>query len=196
MSLIGGGELVARILKQENVECIFTLCGGEIDPILQQCTDAGIKVIDTRHEQAAVFAAEGWAMATGTPGIVAATAGPGMANAVTGIWDAREKGCPIIVFGGRTGVKNRDLGAILDTNQLAMVSSITKWSRSGFETRRIAEYVSMAFREALSGRPGPVYLEFPYDVLDAQIEESDVLWPTNYRTTAGWISTSPTCTPI
>lgn len=184
MSQINGGALVAKVLKQEGVEYIFTLCGGEIDPILQECTDEGIGVIDTRHEQAAVFAAEGWAMATGKPGIVAATAGPGMANAVTGIWDAQEKGCPIIVFGGRTGVPSFDLGSMLDTNQLSLVSSVTKWASSGFETRRIAEYVSMAFRQALGGRPGPVYLEFPVNILDAQVEESDVVWPTNYRTTA------------
>lgn len=184
MSMISGGALVAKVLKLEGVECIFTLCGGEIDPILQECTDEGIKVIDTRHEQAAVFAAEGWAMTTGKPGIVAATAGPGMANAVAGIWDAHEKGCPIIVFGGRIGVQNFDLGAMLDANQLGLVTSITKWARSGFETRRIAEYVSMAFRHAVSGRPGPVYLEFPVDVLDAQVKESDVVWPTNYRTVA------------
>lgn len=184
MSRISGGTLVARILKLEGVEYIFTLCGGEIDPILQECTDEGIKVIDTRHEQAAVFAAEGWAMATGKPGIVAATAGPGMANAVTGIWDAREKGCPIIVFGGRIGVPNFDMGAMLDTNQLGLVDSVAKWARSCFETRRIAEYVSTAFRQAVSGRPGPAYLEFPMNVLDAQVEESDVVWPTKYRTAA------------
>jgi len=184
MALISGGEQVARILKQEGVECIFTLCGGEIDPILQQCTDEGIKVIDTRHEQAAVFAAEGWAMATGKPGIVAATAGPGMANAVTGIWDAQEKGCPIIVFGGRSGIANFDRGAMLDTDQMGLVSSITKWSRTGFETRRIAEYVSMAFRHALGGRSGPVYLEFPVDVLAGKIDEAEVVWPTAYRTPA------------
>lgn len=184
MAQISGGQQVARILKQEGVECIFTLCGGEIDPILQECTDQGIRIIDTRHEQAAVFAAEGWAMTTGKPGVVAATAGPGMANAVTGIWDAQEKGCPIVVFGGRSGVPNFDRGAMLDTDQLGLVSSVAKWARCGYETKRIAEYVSMAFRHAVGGRPGPVYVEFPVNVLAGKVEESEMVWPESYRTAA------------
>ena len=184
MARINGGKLVARVLKQEGVEYIFALSGGEIDPIFQGCTDEGIKVIDTRHEQAAVFAAEGWAMMTGKPGIAAATAGPGFTNAVTGLWDAFGKACPIIVFGGRTGIQNFELGALQDMNSLELASAITKWARAGYETKRIAEYVSMAFRQALGGRPGPVYLEFPVDVLNAEIEEDEVVLPTNYRTDA------------
>ncbi len=83
MARINGGKLIARVLKQEGVEYIFALSGGEIDPIFQGCTDEGIKVIDTRHEQAAVFAAEGWAMMTGKPGIAAATAGPDISKPAT-----------------------------------------------------------------------------------------------------------------
>jgi acetolactate synthase-1/2/3 large subunit len=177
-----GGSLVARVLKQEGVEYIFALSGGEIDPIFQGCTDEGIRVIDFRHEQAAVFAAEGWAMMTGKPGIAAATAGPGFTNAVTGLWDAFGKACPIVVFGGRTGIQNFELGALQDMNSLELAKAITKWARSGYETKRIAEYVSMAFRQALGGRPGPVYLEFPIDVLNAEVEEDEVVLPTNYRT--------------
>ncbi len=184
MGKINGGKLVARVLKQEGVEYLFALSGGEIDPILQSCTDEGIKVIDTRHEQAAVFAAEGWAHLTGKPGIAAATAGPGFTNAVTGLWDALGKACPIIVFGGRTGIRNFELGAMQDMNSLETAGTITKWAKSGYETKRVAEYVSMAFRQALSGRPGPVYLEFPIDILAAEIEEEEAVLPTSYRTTA------------
>jgi len=181
---INGGRLVARALKHEGVRYLFALSGGEIDPVFQGCTDEGIRVIDTRHEQAAVFAAEGWALVTGKPGVAAATAGPGVTNAVTGLWDALGKACPIVVFGGRTGVQNFELGAMQDMDSLQMARAITKWARAGYETKRIAEYVSMAFRQALSGQPGPAYLEFPIDVLSGEVEEEDVVMPTGYRTTA------------
>ena len=184
MTEINGGRLVARALKQEGVECIFGLPGGQIDAIFQGCKDEGIRLIDTRHEQAAVFMAEGWSWLTGKPGIAVATAGPGVTNAVTGIWNAQGKGSPIIVFGGKAPIGSFDMGASQDMDSLALAKTITKWAKAGYETKRVGEYVSMAFRHALSGRPGPVYLEFPQDVLDAKIDESEITMPVNYRTTA------------
>jgi len=184
VATINGGRLAARALMAEGVEYLFALSGGEIDPLFQGCADEGIRVIDTRHEQAAVFAAEGWAFTTAKPGIAAATSGPGVTNAVTGLWDAFGKACPIVVFGGRTQLRQFELGALQDMNSLELVRSITKWARTGYETRRIAEYVSMAFRQALGGRPGPVYLEFPIDVLSAEIDESEAVIPTGYRAVA------------
>ncbi|MGR3296091.1 MAG: thiamine pyrophosphate-binding protein, partial [Candidatus Bathyanammoxibius sp.] len=144
----------------------------------------GIRFIDTRHEQAAVFMAEGWARATGKPGVAMVTAGPGVTNAVTGVWTAYENGAPIVVFGGRSEMTDFERGSLQDMNSLSMMQLITKWARAGYETKRIAEYVSMAFRHALGGRPGPAYLEFPIDVLYASVEESEVTLPQNYRTTA------------
>ena len=184
MGKINGGELAVRVLKQEGVECLFALCGGQIDSILQGCRDEGIRVIDTRHEQAAVFAAEGWALLTGKPGVAAVTAGPGMTNGVTGLWNALGKACPIVVFGGRSPLRQFELGAIQDMDSLALAKTVTKWARAGYETRRIAEYVSMAFRHALGGRPGPAYLEFPDDVLGASVDEEEVVLPADYRTPA------------
>jgi len=181
---VSGGDLVVRVLKQEGVECLFALCGGQIDAILQGCRDEGIEVVDTRHEQAAVFAAEGWALVTGKPGVAAVTAGPGMMNGVTGLWNALGKASPIIVFGGRSPLRQFELGAIQDTDSLGVARTVTKWARSGYETRRIAEYVSMAFRNALGGRPGPAYLEFPDDILGASVDEEEVVLPADYRTTA------------
>ncbi len=184
MAEIDGGRLVAKVLKQEGVECIFALCGGEIDPIFQGCLDEKIKVIDTRHEQAAVFMADAWARLTGKPGVAAATAGPGVTNAVTGLWTALGTASPIIVFGGKTALRTLEWGALQDMDSLSLAQTVTKWARTGYETKRIAEYVSMAFRQALGGRPGPVYLEFPIDVLAAKVEEEEVTLPKNYRTTA------------
>jgi acetolactate synthase-1/2/3 large subunit len=181
---INGGRLVARMLKQEGVEYLFALSGGHIDPIFQGCLDEGIRVIDVRHEQVAVFMAEGWAWVTGKPGVAAVTAGPGITNAVTGLWNALGKASPIVVFGGRSPMREFEWGSLQDMDSLSLVQTVTKWARAGYETKRIAEYVSMAFRQAMSGRPGPTYLEFPIDILAAKVEESEVTMPANYRTTA------------
>lgn len=184
MAQINGGRLIAKVLKQEGVECLFALCGGHIDPIFQGCLDEQIRVIDTRHEQAAVFMADAWARLTGKPGVAAVTAGPGVTNAVTGLWTAQGTASPIIVFGGRSPLKEFEWGSLQDMDSLSLAQTVTKWARAGYETGRIAEYVSMAFRHALGGRPGPVYLEFPSDILEGQVEEEEITIPKNYRTTA------------
>ncbi len=185
MGMIRAGRLAAKILKQEGVEHVFTLTGGHIMSILQGCEDEGIRVVDTRHEQAAVFMAAGWARATGKPGVAAVTAGPGVANAVTGLWQASGNCVPIVVFGGRSEFFEFELGSLQDTDSLAMAKSCTKWARAGYEAKRVGEYTSMAFRHALAGRMGPAYIEFPVDILNAQVEESEVELPQNYRSSTG-----------
>ena len=184
MPTITGGRLVAKALKQEGVECIFALSGGHVDSIFQGCLDENIRVVDTRHEQAAVSMAEGWARVTGKPGVAVVTAGPGVTNAVTGLWNALGTASPIIVFGGRSPLSEFEWGSLQDMDSLSLARTVTKWARSGYETKRIPEYVSMAFRHALGGRPGPAYLEFPQDILDAVVDEEEIVLPKNFRTTA------------
>ncbi len=184
MGKINGGRLVAKVLKQEGVECIFALPGGQIDSIFQGCLDENIRVIDTSHEQAAIFMAEGWARVTGKVGIAAVSAGPGVTNAITGICNALGTASPIVVFGGRSPLKEFGMGSPLDLDTLPIVKTVCKWARSGYETKRVAEYVGMAFRQALGGRPGPAYLEFPMDVLEAEVEETEAIFPAGYRTEA------------
>lgn len=184
MAVLTGGSLVAKTFKQEGVKCIFGLSGGHIDSIWQGCMDEGIRVIDTRHEQAAVFMADGWARVTGQPGVAVVTAGPGVTNAVTGLWVAQGTGSPIIVFGGRSPMREFEWGSLQDMDSLALCKTVTKWAKAGYETKRVGEYTGMAFRHALAGRPGPVYLEFPADVLGARLESADGLVPQGYRTAA------------
>ncbi len=184
MSKVTGGRLAVKALKNEGVECIFALSGGHVDPIFQGCIDEGVRLIDVRHEQAAALAAEGWARVTGQPGVAVATAGPGVTNTITGLWNSFECLCLIIVFGGRSPLREFELGSLQDLGSLALVKPITKWRRARYETKRIPEYVSIAYRQALGGRPGPVYLEFPQDILGAEVEEEEATLPTNYRTTA------------
>jgi len=176
-----GGQLLAHALRREAVSRLFALCGGHILPILDGCLDEGIEVLDVRHEESAAHMAEAWAWATGEVGVVCVTAGPGVTNAITGVANAYENGTPLIVLGGHSGVGESDIGALQDIDQMDLYESITKWSRVCYQTERIPEYVAMAFRHALSGRPGPVYLEVPQDVLMARVKKTQARFPENYR---------------
>lgn len=176
-----GGQLLAHALKREGVSKVFTLCGGHIMHLYDGCIDEGIDVIDTRHEAAAAHMAEAFSLVSGGVGVVAVTAGPGMTNAVTGVANAYENGVPMLVLGGHSSVVDNDIGSLQDIDQMDLYESITKWSRVCYETDRIPEYVAMAFRYALSGRPAPVYLELPQDVIMGKVDKSEVNFPTNYR---------------
>ncbi len=164
--MIHGGWLVAQALKKEGVEVVFTLSGGHIAAIYDGCLREGIRVIDTRHEQAAVHAAEGWAKCTHKPGVALLTAGPGVTDGVTGVANAYLAGSPVLVIGGAAPLGLWDRGALQEMNQLDLLRPITKWTRTVHETSRLAEYVASAFRQMLSGKPGPVFLEMPMDILN------------------------------
>jgi acetolactate synthase-1/2/3 large subunit len=173
--------LVAHALKREGVSRLFTLCGGHILPILDGCLDEGIQVLDARHEEAVAHMGEGWSWMTGEVGVISVTAGPGVTNAVTGVANAYENGVPMLVLGGRSSLGENEIGSLQDIDQMDLYKSITKWSRVCHDSRRIPEYVAMAFRYALSGRPGPVYLELPQDMLMARVKKSEARFPENYR---------------
>ncbi|MBE3559708.1 MAG: acetolactate synthase [Ktedonobacteraceae bacterium] len=187
MGLIHGGWLVARALKKEGVEVVFTLSGGHIAAIYDGCVREGIRVVDTRHEQAAVHAAEGWAKCTRRPGVALLTAGPGVTDGVTGVANAYLAGSPVLVIGGAAPLGLWDRGALQEMNQIDLLRPITKWARTVHETARLAEYTASAFRQMLSGKPGPVFLEMPMDILN-NFADTDTLFdpgePASYRTAA------------
>jgi acetolactate synthase-1/2/3 large subunit len=184
LGLIHGGWLVARTLKKEGVEVVFTLSGGHIAAIYDGCVREGIRVVDTRHEQAAVHAAEGWAKCTRTPGVALLTAGPGVTDGVTGVANAYLAGSPVLVIGGAAPLSLWDRGALQEMNQIDLLRPITKWARTVHETSRLAEYTASAFRQMMNGKPGPVFLEMPMDVLN-NFADTDTLFdpgePANYR---------------
>ncbi|HEV2235641.1 MAG TPA: acetolactate synthase [Ktedonobacterales bacterium] len=175
--ILHGGMLVAQALKQEGVETVFTLSGGHIAAIYDGCLREGIRVVDTRHEQAAVHAAEGWAKLTRRPGVALLTAGPGVTDGVTGIANAYQGSSPLVVFGGAAPIEHTDRGALQELRHTELVRSITKWTRTVTRTERLAEYTAAAFREASTGRMGPVFLECPMDVLNKLIATSDATLP-------------------
>ena len=186
MGMIHGGWLVAKILKREGVEVVFTLSGGHIAAIYDGCVREGIRVVDTRHEQAAVHAAEGWAKCTRTPGVALLTAGPGITDGVTGVANASLAGSPILVIGGAAPLGLWDRGALQEMNQIDLLRPITKWARTVHETSRLGEYTASAFRQMLNGKPGPTFLEMPMDVLN-NLADTDTLFdpgePAYYRYT-------------
>ncbi len=174
MAYVHGGRLVAQALKRHGISHIFTLCGGHIQAIYDGCLDEGIRVVDTRHEQTAGHAADGYARVTGKPGVCAVTAGPGITDVVTAVANAQRAGIPMVVIGGAGPRMLCDMGSLQDMDCVTLMRPITKWSVQVPETRRIAEYLDSAFRIAQSNLPGPVFLEMPLDLLMNMHEENDL----------------------
>ncbi|MEV6711008.1 thiamine pyrophosphate-binding protein [Lentzea sp. NPDC051208] len=174
---ISGGHLVAKALKAEGVDTIFTLCGGHIIDIYDGCVDEGIAVIDVRHEQVAAHAADGYARITGKPGCAVVTAGPGTTDAVTGVANAFRAESPMLLIGGQGALSQHKMGSLQDLPHVDMMTPITKFAANVPHTARIADMVSMAFREANAGAPGPSFLEIPRDVLDAKVPLSTARVP-------------------
>jgi acetolactate synthase-1/2/3 large subunit len=166
---ISGGHLVAKALRAEGVDTIFTLCGGHIIDIYDGCIDEGIKVVDVRHEQVAAHAADGYARVTGRPGCAVVTAGPGTTDAVTGVANALRAESPMLLIGGQGALDQHRMGSLQDLPHVEMMRPITKFASSVVTTERVADMVSMAFREALAGAPGPSYLEIGRDILDGHV---------------------------
>src|SRR5947207_508107 len=175
--VISGGHLVAKALKNEGVDTIFTLCGGHIIDIYDGCIDEGIRIIDVRHEQVAAHAADGYARQTGKLGCVVTTAGPGCTNAVTGIATAFRSESPVLHIGGQGALTQHKMGSLQDLPHVDLMTPITKFAATVPSTERVADMISMAAREAFNGAPGPVYLEIPRDVLDREVEISKAIVP-------------------
>jgi len=162
---MNGGEIIARALKAHNVRFLFTLCGGHISPILSGCKQLGIRVVDTRHEATAVFAADAVARLTGIPGVAAVTAGPGVTNTLTAVQNARLAQSPIVILGGATATVLRGRGALQDIDQIALIRSSVKWALRARRLRELEPLLHEAFAIATEGTPGPVFLECPIDLL-------------------------------
>ena len=175
--VVSGGHLVARALKGEGVDTIFTLCGGHIIDIYDGCVDEGIRVVDVRHEQVAAHAADGYARQTGRLGCVVTTAGPGFTNALTGIATAFRSESPVLHIGGQGALSQHRMGSLQDLPHVDLAAPITKFSASAPSTERIADMVAMAARECFAGAPGPSYLEIPRDVLDREAPADAVVIP-------------------
>ena len=176
-SVVSGGHLVAKALKNEGVDTIFTLCGGHIIDIYDGCVDEGIRIVDVRHEQVAAHAADGYARQTGKLGCVVTTAGPGCTNAITGIATAFRSESPVLHIGGQGALTQHKMGSLQDLPHVDLMTPITKFASTVSSTERVADMISMAAREAFNGATGPVYLEIPRDILDREVDVTKAVIP-------------------
>ncbi|MCO4743903.1 MAG: thiamine pyrophosphate-binding protein [Proteobacteria bacterium] len=160
-----GGNRVAEVLQAHGVRFVFTLCGGHISPILVGCEDRGIRVIDVRHEANTVFAADAVSRLTGVPGVAAVTAGPGVTNTITAIKNAQMAQSPLVLLGGAAATVLRGRGSLQDIDQVALIKPHVKYVGRPNTVREIVPALERAFHEAVSGVPGPVFVELAVDLL-------------------------------
>ena len=160
-----GGERVARALLAQGVNQIFTLCGGHISPILTASKVLGIRIVDVRDEATAVFAADAAARLSGIPGVAAVTAGPGITNTITALKNAQLAQSPLLLIGGAAPTALQGRGALQDIDQRPLVQPHVKAFIQIRRVRDLGPAVERAFRAAMSGVPGPVFMECPVDLL-------------------------------
>ena len=160
-------ELIAKFLKARGVDRVFSLSGGHILPIWDALVAVGIRIIDVRHEAAAVHMAQAHSELTGQIGVAIATAGPGVTNAITGMANAQIAAVPVMVIGGARPQPQEYLPAFQDVSHVEMVKPITQYARTVHDARHVIREMDTALSFALGeyGRPGCVYIEFPTDIL-------------------------------
>jgi acetolactate synthase-1/2/3 large subunit len=168
--MLRGAEIVLQCLRAEGVELAFGYPGGAIMPLYDALEGSGVRHVLTRHEQGAVFAAEGYARATGKVGVAIATSGPGATNLVTGIADAKMDSVPLVCMTGQVRSALIGTDAFQETDVFGMTLSLTKWRRLVKTLEEIPAAIAEAFYWARSGRPGPVMLDIPTDLLKAKME--------------------------
>jgi acetolactate synthase-1/2/3 large subunit len=158
-----GGRLIAERLRAHGVSKLFTLSGGHIFPIYDGCREEGIDIVDVRHEQTAVFAAEGWAKVTRTIGVAALTAGPGVTNGISAMASASQNHSPVLVLGGRAPQFRWGQGSLQEIDHVPFVRPLVKLACTSESTAEIPGLVDEAIAAALTPPSGPAFLDFPLD---------------------------------
>lgn len=181
MAKISGGRVIARALKAQGVDTVFTLTGGHIMAIMDGCVAEGMKVVDVRHEQAAAHAADAYARLTGKLGVALVTAGPGVTDALTGVANAFFANSPMLLIGGRHPTTEDLRGGLQEMDHPKLFGSITRWSGTAWNAGRYPEYIAMAARHAYTNRGGPVFMDTPWDVAGTLVEEDAIVWPEEFR---------------
>jgi acetolactate synthase-1/2/3 large subunit len=186
MTEISGGELLLACLKEEGVSILFGVLDGSFNPFLARLGEYGMRFINARHEAAAAHIAEAYARICGEPAVVLGGIGPGASNMISGVITAYAEGSPLIVLSGQ---RRRNIiypdrgGSFQNVDLLGLYRPVTKWSAGVRDWRRLPELIRRAYREATSGRPGPVYLEIPEDVMrgTGDREAVELTSPLQYR---------------
>jgi acetolactate synthase-1/2/3 large subunit len=172
-----GADIVARSLKRLGCRRVFTLSGNHIMSIFDAALDADLDLVHVRHEAAAVHMADAHGRLTGEPGIALVTGGPGHANAVGALFTALGAESPMVLLSGHAATWELGRGGFQELRQADMAAPVTKASWTSAATETLGRDIGEAIRIATSGRPGPVHLSLPSDLLDARVEDSAVVWP-------------------
>ena len=174
---VSGNVLLAKAIARGGIDTIFFIMGGPVNDALLAARDAGIRLIDVRHEQAAAMMAHAYARASGKPAVCMGASGPGTINLTTGLANALIDCAPVLALGGASPLSSAGTEAFQEIDQLSIMRPVTKWADRILHTRRIPEYVDLALARATMGKAGPVYLDLPGDVLYGEVEEEEVVWP-------------------
>jgi thiamine pyrophosphate-dependent acetolactate synthase large subunit-like protein len=181
MATVTGSDLLARSLKSQGVDTFFYLMGGPMLETEGALLELGVRGIDTRHEQAAAMSAHAWTRLKGRPGVCMGCSGPGTTNLLTGVANAFTDAAPLIAIGGSSPRVFLGMEAFQEIDQVAVMRPVTKWAARILDARRVPEMVATAFREATTGRPGPVYLDLPGDILGEKVDEATVTYPAPWK---------------
>src|SRR5438093_1448092 len=181
MGSITGSELLAKSLKAQGMDTLFYLMGGPMLETESACIKLGVRAIDSRHEQGASMMAHAYSRLTRRPGVCMASSGPGTINMATGVANAFIDAAPLVAVGGASPRVYFGMDAFQEVDQLSLFKPITKWATRILDAKRIPDVVATAFRQATSGRPGPVFLDLPGDILGEVVDESSVTMPARWR---------------
>ena len=180
-SKIRGADILARTLDGAGLHTVFTLSGNHIMAVFDAALGTGLKLVHVRHEAAAVHMADAWARLTGQCGIALVTGGPGHANAVGALCTAQAAEAPLVLLSGHAPTRELGRGAFQELRQADMAEPATKASWTAGSAQALGHELARAVRIARSGRPGPVHLSLPSDLLDEEVEDVASLWPDEAR---------------
>ncbi len=176
MTELSGAQVVARALQDQGINELFGLMGIPVVPVAQAAQRAGIRYIGTRHEAAAGYAAQAASYMSGHIGAALVVSGPGVTNAITTLGNAQENAWPMLLLGGSSALDLTTRGDFQESPSLEHVRPFVKWSGRPTNVRLIPRFIATAVREALGGRPGPVYVDLPGDVVYDKADESEIEW--------------------
>src|SRR4051812_19574706 len=172
-----GADIVARSLARLGCERVFTLSGNHIMSIFDAAIEAKLDLVHVRHEAAAVHMADAWGRLTGNAGVAMVTGGPGHANAVGALYTALGAESPLVLLSGHAATWELGRGGFQEIRQAEMAAPVSKASWTATSAASLGRDLGEAFRIASSGRPGPVHLSLPSDLLEERVEESAIAWP-------------------
>src|SRR6202023_1290112 len=176
MAELTGSEILARSLKNEGTDILFFLMGGPMLLAESSCIKEGIRPLDVRHEQAAALMGQAYSRLLQKPSVCMAASGPGVINLTTGLANALIDCCPVVAIGGSSPISQFGRQVFQEIDQVKCLEGQVKYADRVHNLKRIPQQVNFAFQTALLGKPGPVYLDFPGDVLYFKVEEDQVDW--------------------